>query len=100
MKMVKEVREKEIIKTFLLFLFLYIAQTISTSIGLIAIIIQIAFLYHNEYYEYLTTGKIFATLDLLQYLKFILLICMLGMTASKDYLNIMERSKNIFSLKP
>lgn len=97
--LVKVVREKELGKTLKLFVYFYISYAVNSAIGLTGIISQIALLYYTENYSDLTTGKIFATFDLLQYLKHLLVLSLFGVTANKEYLNIMERGKEILRYK-
>lgn len=50
--------------------------------------------------EYLTTGVIFSTLDLIALMRLVLVSSFLGLSTKKEYLNIMERCKPIIAIKP
>lgn len=98
-KMITELRKKELGKTFYIFFFQLIGKAINMSLGFFAILIFLIILYYNDYDEHLTTAKIFSTLDLIQFLKFQLLMGIIGVLGYKEFLNIMERSKTILRMK-
>lgn len=69
-KMIREVRKKELGKTFYMFFFQLLGKTINNSLVFITIVVFLTILYYNDYDEDLTTAKIFTTLDLITFMKF------------------------------
>lgn len=99
-KMIEEIRKKELFKSFLLLFFIYLSGSFSNVLNFFSLLTQIYVLYEFDFEEHITLGKIFSTLELLQFMKFQLFLVGYGLTGLKDFYNILERAKTILLMKP